>query len=103
MTTNETAMHAMNEQRCATAAHRTVPQARAALQFVAALPTHQLTAYQTALQRNYIAVLDARVRHPHDSLAQLAARLGISRGTYGARLRSALRYGQVTENGNGAT
>ncbi len=74
---NTARMLRANAERSSTAAERTVQLARAALA-------------RPFVPSSYRAILQTRVDHPADNLAQLAGRIGLTKHAYSGQLRRAL-------------
>lgn len=79
-----------NRDRTINAAARTVDEANAALDVIDTTPVADHRARM--LRPRYRLVLHARVANPDKSLAEIAAELHVSKDTYSAALRRALRY-----------
>lgn len=87
---------AANRARKAQAAEVTVPAAKAAVDAIRHVRPR--TKFEANIRAVYLPVLQARVKAPTRTLAQLAASLGMTKDTYSARLRRALRYGQKLQS-----
>ncbi|PKQ59768.1 hypothetical protein B5566_02690 [Mycobacterium sp. MHSD3] len=92
-----TAMSAMrNHERTTVAAERTVAQARTALRHMDThLPCTEIEIWSHILYR---PVLEIRVQRPAATLRELGAALSLTKDTYSARLRRALRFTQPKEH-----
>jgi DNA-binding transcriptional regulator WhiA len=79
-----------NEFRHREGAARTVQKAREAIPLIGArVPkTHR----DESVKERHLEVLKLRVAHPSDSIAELAAHLGVAKDTYWSELRRALLH-----------
>lgn len=80
-----------NARRSATAAARTVAKAEVAIESISKEgPSNR--ARVSEARTEYLYVLRLRVKHPTDSLAQLADRAGMTKDAYWSQLRRALLH-----------
>ncbi|MDP7703228.1 hypothetical protein [Mycobacterium sp. TY815] len=91
------ALHANNRVRTEHAALHTVVAARKALRVMRKWAGHPKTRKPAGMFGRYHRALTARVEHPDASLAEIAARLGLRKDQYSARLRRAIAYAQTLE------
>ncbi len=91
------ALHAGNRVRTEHAALHTVPAARKAVRVMRKWAGHPNTRKPAGMFDRYYQALNARVDHPYASLTEIAARLGLRKDQYSARLRRAIAYAQNLE------
>lgn len=95
MTTTAAFCTLRNHERTQIAAERTVAQALSALRHLDQHPARtELEVWSHILYR---PVLEIRVQHPGATLRELGAALSLTKHTYSARLRRALRFTQPKE------
>lgn len=91
------ALHANNRVRTEHAALHKVPAARQAVRVMRKWAGHPKTRKPAGMFGRYHRALTARVEYPDASLAEIAAKLGITKDQYSARLRRGLEYAQQLE------
>lgn len=91
---NAADLESANRRRTTEAARRRVMESRKALRV---LKKHAFRSHEP-----WMEALEARLLYPHDSLAEIASHLGISKDTYSARLRRAIDHATRMERNTAA-
>lgn len=89
--------HRCNQQRHDIATAAKVLEARRGIRILANIDGHPITKREPALFRMYFRTLVTRVEYGDLSLAEIAAKLGVTKHVYASRLRRALRYANTIE------
>lgn len=89
--------HANNRVRTEHAALHTVAAARKGIRVMRKWAGHPDTRKPAGMFNRYYQTLNARVDQPDASLAEIAAKLGLRKDQYSARLRRAIAYAQNLE------
>lgn len=89
--------NAANRARSEHAALYKVEEARKALRTMRKFDGHPITRKWPGAFNTYYETLVPRVSCPRASLAEIAAKLGLTKDAYSARLRRALAYAQRLE------
>lgn len=89
--------HANNRVRTEHAAQHKVPAAREAVRVMRAWVGHPDTRTPVGMFDRYYQAANARAESPDASLAQLGAKLGLTKHQYSARLRRAIAYANTLD------